>query len=76
MVMTQAVDRQKAAVAALRISPRIDCTISHLSVETIGRFVLVFRKYHPNHAPSITYTEHFRIGPRGGVEVLSRFTDV
>ncbi len=61
---------QMLGVQNLQIPPRENTTLTKFETEEVGRYVLVHRAYSPNHAPSLSYTEGFQVGPHGRVKKM------
>ena len=62
--------RQMWNVQNLQIPPRDDVTMTKFQADQVGDSVLVHRAYYPNHAPSLSYSEGFKVGPRGSVKQI------
>jgi hypothetical protein len=62
--------KQQAAIVALRTIRNEAHKLAEFSVERIGDFAFVTRRFGPAVNPAV-YQECFRVGPRGGVKRLS-----
>ena len=73
--MMRGLENQMWNTLNLAVLPRDDCTMDSFKVEQIGKYNLVFRRFHPNHGPTLSYSEGFRVGPRGAVKTCYSHTN-